>query len=110
MNKQELNLLPILLFTILASLFYIDFIKKSNEIVPIEISDMAKPIKENIPVENTEIVVFNPKSLKYHKEYCEWAIKYKRCIKITKINAQNKGGVACKICGKTKGGNTAFNK
>ena len=49
-----------------------------------------------------DIVVFNPSSLKYHKDYCEWAKKCKRCIRVPLKDAQKQGAVPCKVCGKKK--------
>ena len=47
-----------------------------------------------------ETVVFNVKTLKYHKPSCQHAAKCtKNCIKIEKNEAKARGGVPCKTCG-----------
>lgn len=47
-----------------------------------------------------ETVVFNTKTLKYHKIGCRYAsICTKNCIKIEKQQAKTKSGVPCKVCG-----------
>lgn len=47
-----------------------------------------------------ETVVFNVKTLKYHKPACQHAQKCtKNCIKIEKEQAKSRGGVPCKTCG-----------
>lgn len=47
-----------------------------------------------------ETVVFNTKTLKYHKPTCQWAQKCtKNCIKIEKKEAIKRGGQPCKVCG-----------
>lgn len=119
MRNKNLKTGVILLFAAVIFLFYKDFNQKQNRIEPVV-------IKENIPIQietsnetsqkkiykeqisfkqpdlnsnNGEIVVFNPNSLKYHKEYCEWAKKCKRCIKVPKTTAEKKGARPCKICG-----------
>lgn len=47
-----------------------------------------------------EMVMFNTKTLKYHKPSCQWAIKCTvNCIKIDKKEAIKRGGKPCKVCG-----------
>lgn len=47
-----------------------------------------------------ETVVFNTKTLKYHKPGCQWAQKCTvNCIKTEKKDAKAKGGIPCKVCG-----------
>ena len=47
-----------------------------------------------------EMVMFNTKTLKYHKPSCRWAIKCTvNCIKIDKKEAIRRGGIPCKVCG-----------
>lgn len=53
---------------------------------------------ENVAV--AETVVYNVKTGKYHKPTCQAAIRCtKNCIKIDKVQAKQKGGVPCKLCG-----------
>ena len=52
------------------------------------------------PAAFAETVVFNTKTLKYHKPGCQWAQKFTvNCIKTEKKDAKAKGGVPCKVCG-----------
>ena len=47
-----------------------------------------------------EIVVFNWKTLKYHKPGCQWAQKCTvNCTRVDKKEAVRHGGVPCKVCG-----------
>ena len=47
-----------------------------------------------------ETVVFNTKTLKYHKPTCQYAKKCTvNCIKIDKQQARQKNGKPCKVCG-----------
>ncbi len=47
-----------------------------------------------------EMVVYNTKTHKYHKPYCQWAQKCTvNCIKIDKKEAIRRGGIPCKVCG-----------
>ena len=47
-----------------------------------------------------EMVMFNTKTLKYHKPNCNWAKKCTvNCIKIDKKEAIRRGGKPCKVCG-----------
>lgn len=47
-----------------------------------------------------ETVVFNTKTLKYHKPGCQWAIKCTvNCIRTEKQQAIRNGGRPCKVCG-----------
>ena len=48
---------------------------------------------------SAEKVSFNTSSLKYHCRTCTWAKKCTtNCISITKSEAVDRGGVACKVC------------
>lgn len=47
-----------------------------------------------------EDVFFNTKSKKYHNFYCRYVQKCTvNCVKITKKEAKQRGGVPCKVCG-----------
>ena len=47
-----------------------------------------------------ETVVFNWKTLKYHKPSCQWAQKCSQnCTKVDKKEAIKHGGKPCKVCG-----------
>ncbi len=47
-----------------------------------------------------ETVVFNTKTYKYHKVWCQWANRCTvNCIKIDKKEAIKRGGIPCKVCG-----------
>lgn len=47
-----------------------------------------------------ETVIFNWKTLKYHKPGCQWAQKCtKNCTPVDKKEAIKNGGVPCKVCG-----------
>ena len=47
-----------------------------------------------------ETVVFNWKTLKYHKPSCQWAQKCTvNCTKVDKKEAIKHGGKPCKVCG-----------
>ena len=53
----------------------------------------------SIPV-FAQTVVFNWKTLKFHKPSCEWAQKCtKNCTKVDKKEAIKHGGKPCKVCG-----------
>lgn len=48
---------------------------------------------------NDDLVAFNKSTLKYHCVTCQWAKKCTRnCITITRREAIDRGGVACKVC------------
>ncbi len=89
----------VLLLVILTGLICADIYKKHNQIQPIVVKEV---IKEKEAYSDKEIVVFNLKSKKFHKNYCEWAKKCKRCIRIPKNEAVKMGGIPCKICGKIR--------
>ena len=45
-------------------------------------------------------VLFNVKTHKFHAPSCEWARKCTRhCVRLTRDEAQKRGGVPCKVCG-----------
>lgn len=47
-----------------------------------------------------ETVVFNTKTYKFHKLYCQWAKKCTvNCITIEKREVVKRGGIPCKVCG-----------
>ncbi len=47
-----------------------------------------------------ETVVFNWKTLKYHKPGCQWAQKCtQNCTSVDKKTAIKNGGRPCKVCG-----------
>ena len=47
-----------------------------------------------------ESVIFNWKTLKYHKPSCQWAKKCTvNCTKVDKKEAIKNGGRPCKVCG-----------
>ena len=47
-----------------------------------------------------ETVVFNWKTLKFHKPNCQWAQKCTvNCTKVDKKEAIKHGGKPCKVCG-----------
>ena len=47
-----------------------------------------------------ETVIFNWKTLKYHKPGCQWAQKCtQNCTPVDKKEAIKRGGVPCKVCG-----------
>ncbi len=47
-----------------------------------------------------ETVVFNWKTLKFHKPSCQWAHRCTvNCTKVDKKEAIRHGGVPCKVCG-----------
>ena len=49
---------------------------------------------------SAETVVFNWKTLKYHKPGCQWAQKCtQNCTPVDKKEAVKRGGVPCKVCG-----------
>ena len=53
----------------------------------------------NTAAERDDVVFFNTQTLKYHCLSCKWAKKCTRnCIKITRAQAVERGGVACKVC------------
>lgn len=111
--------LVILLFIAAAGLLLGDIYKQSKTPIPIVLktndnlteeienepneSYTAKPSTVNTTALNPvkdDLVAFNPNSHKYHKPYCEWAKKCKRCIKIPKSQALEQGGIPCKVCGR----------
>lgn len=48
---------------------------------------------------NEDLVAFNKNTLKYHCLTCQWAKKCTRnCITISRQQAIDRGGVACKVC------------
>jgi len=49
---------------------------------------------------DTDIVVFNKKTLKYHIPSCTYAKRCtKNCVKVKRSAAKDQGGVPCKVCG-----------
>jgi hypothetical protein len=53
----------------------------------------------NSTSERSDIVFFNTQTLKYHCLSCKWAKKCTRNrIKLTRAQAIERGGVACKVC------------
>ncbi len=126
------NFWAIVLLVVIIGLFYKDTINKTMQISPIQIEEnkyqaskhTAEPLLQTSnkndlqkspdmtaaqsvePADGYQnednIVVFNPSSLKYHKSYCEWAKKCKRCIRIPVSNAIEQGGKPCRVCGKEK--------
>lgn len=49
---------------------------------------------------DTDIVVLNKKTLKYHIPSCTYAKRCtKNCVKVKRSAAKDQGGVACKVCG-----------
>jgi hypothetical protein len=47
-----------------------------------------------------DIVDFNTKTLKYHSPSCIWAKRCtEHCIKISRAEAKQRGGIPCKVCG-----------
>lgn len=91
MTDKKQILCVILLLFMLFGLFCFDTLKKKNTRQPLKIKSETEHKKE-------DMVVFNPNSLKFHKENCEWALKCKRCIKVSKEYALKEGGVPCKVC------------
>ncbi len=101
----------VLLLIYVGSLFCFIKIKNSIPVTPIVLTEneiieenskpaMTKSLSNRIQNSNgTEIVAFNPKSLKFHNPDCNWAKKCKRCIRIKKSEAVKRGGVPCKVCG-----------
>jgi hypothetical protein len=52
-----------------------------------------------LAAQDTDKVVLNPKSLRYHIPTCKAALKCTHCIETTRKDAKAKGGVPCKLCG-----------
>ena len=104
MKKDFWFLNPIFGFVLLLlatiTLMFVDIYKRANQITPIVIKE--SPIIEAQNLNSLDLVIFNPKSLKFHKHYCEWAKKCRRCIKIPKSEAVKQGGIPCKVCGKIR--------
>jgi|MudIll2142460700_1097286.scaffolds.fasta_scaffold37212_2 hypothetical protein len=49
-----------------------------------------------------QTVTFNTQTLKYHCPSCQWAVKCtKNCVTVSPKEAQQRGGVPCKVCGGT---------
>lgn len=48
---------------------------------------------------DSDKVVFNTNSSKYHAASCSAAKKCTHCIEITRKEAKERGGVPCKLCG-----------
>jgi hypothetical protein len=49
---------------------------------------------------DSDIVDFNTQNHKYHDPTCIWAIRCTvHCIKISRAEAQKRGGIPCKVCG-----------
>ncbi|MCA9803536.1 MAG: hypothetical protein KC777_16305 [Cyanobacteria bacterium HKST-UBA02] len=49
---------------------------------------------------DTDIVVLNKKTLKYHIPSCTYAKRCtKNCVKVKRSAAKDQGGVPCKVCG-----------
>ncbi len=104
--NTNLFLFIVLLFAFCALLKLNDH-KQENQVVPIQVvyektqskNEDKHILPVNYNINNDEIVVFNPNSRKYHRAYCEWAKKCKRCIRIPKQSAIQQGGIPCKVCG-----------
>ena len=117
---ENSSLYVVALFIAVVCMFYADVYKRAHRIEPIRIErqivqeeiefeeDFDVELQEREPpfvkpvTTNDDIVVFNTNSLKFHKDYCEWAAKCRHCIKIPKEEAIRQGGVPCKVCGKIK--------
>ncbi len=52
-----------------------------------------------LAAKDTDVVVFNPRSLKYHIASCGAASRCTHCVSITRKEAKAQGGVPCKLCG-----------
>jgi hypothetical protein len=49
-----------------------------------------------------EKVYLNVETKKYHCLTCKWALKCTRnCIEVSRSEAKQRGGIACKVCGGT---------
>ena len=57
------------------------------------------PVPIAFAASDSDTVSFNTGSKKYHALSCEAVKKCKHCIKISRGEAKQKGGVPCKICG-----------
>lgn len=53
----------------------------------------------NLQAKGSDRVMFNVNSLKYHIPSCSAAKRCTHCIEITRKEAKDRGGVACKLCG-----------
>lgn len=118
LNKKFTFAFLFILF-ISGCLFYVDFVKQSNDILPIMTKTQEELYDDYIEIEETsahtappsddvlpplpdkdpgEKVSFNVSSLKYHKINCEWAQKCTNCIIISKKEAISRGGKPCNSC------------
>jgi hypothetical protein len=53
-----------------------------------------------LAAKSSDIVDFNTQTHKYHDPNCIWAKRCTvHCIKITRAEANRRGGIACKVCG-----------
>lgn len=52
-----------------------------------------------LAAKDSDIVVFNTRSQKYHIPSCRLCKECKNCIQITRGQAKDRGGKACKTCG-----------
>jgi hypothetical protein len=59
----------------------------------------SESVYVELQAKDTDTVVFNPRSLKYHIPSCSAAKRCTHCIPITRREAKNRGGVPCKLCG-----------
>ena len=53
----------------------------------------------SLQARESDKVMFNVNSLKYHIPSCNAAKRCTHCIEITRREAKEKGGVPCKLCG-----------
>lgn len=60
-------------------------------------SGMAQSVQ--VQARDSDKVMFNPTSFKYHIPSCSAARRCTHCIEITRKEAREKGGVPCKLCG-----------
>lgn len=50
----------------------------------------------------SETVMFNTQTLKYHCPQCKWAVRCtKNCVRMSVEKARELGGVPCTVCGGT---------
>ncbi|MBX9693091.1 MAG: hypothetical protein K2Z81_11950 [Cyanobacteria bacterium] len=70
-----------------------------NAVPSIALDRVPAQSPERSELADSDLVVFNEHSKKYHTTSCEWGKKAKSTVKIKRSEARKKGGVACKVCG-----------
>lgn len=59
----------------------------------------AQSVEVYLAGEDTDRVIFNMTSKKYHKPSCNTVKRCTNCVELSRKEAKERGGVPCKVCG-----------